>query len=65
MERLDAERSDSYKQHHLRDGHWGSRILAFRRVFYSSVEDYLRGSLCVGFGGHVSESDCSIVATWV
>ncbi len=61
MERLDAERSDSFKQilTYVMVTR-GSRILAFRRGSYSSVEDYLRGSLCVGFGGHVSESDSTL-----
>jgi predicted NUDIX family phosphoesterase/dephospho-CoA kinase len=35
----------------------GSKLLCFRRGTFNRVEDYLRGSLCVGFGGHVSESD--------
>ena len=35
----------------------GKQLLCFRRGTFNRVEDYLRGSLCVGFGGHVSESD--------
>ena len=35
----------------------GSRLLSFRRGTFNRVEDYLRGSLCIGFGGHVSEFD--------
>jgi predicted NUDIX family phosphoesterase len=35
----------------------GNQLLCFRRGTFNRVEDYLRGSLCVGFGGHVSESD--------
>ncbi len=34
-----------------------NRILAFRRGTFSRVEDYLRGSNCIGFGGHVAEID--------
>ena len=35
----------------------GDQLLCFRRGTFNRVEDYLRGSLCIGFGGHVSESD--------
>jgi predicted NUDIX family phosphoesterase/dephospho-CoA kinase len=35
----------------------GNQLLCFRRGTFNRVEDYLRGSLCIGFGGHVSESD--------
>ncbi len=35
-------------------------ILAFRRGVFNRVEDYLRGSMCIGFGGHVSETDLSL-----
>ena len=34
-----------------------NQLLCFRRGTFNRVEDYLRGSLCIGFGGHVSESD--------
>jgi predicted NUDIX family phosphoesterase/dephospho-CoA kinase len=37
-----------------------NRILAFRRGTFSRVEDYLRGSNCIGFGGHVAEIDRSL-----
>jgi len=33
------------------------QLLSFRRGTFNRLEDYLRGSLCVGFGGHVSETD--------
>ncbi|HXJ15540.1 MAG TPA: HTH domain-containing protein [Candidatus Limnocylindrales bacterium] len=35
----------------------GNHVLCFRRGTFNRVEDYLRGSLCIGFGGHVSELD--------
>jgi predicted NUDIX family phosphoesterase len=35
----------------------GPHVLAFKRGTFNRVEDYLRGSHCVGFGGHVSEVD--------
>jgi predicted NUDIX family phosphoesterase len=38
----------------------GKRILAFRRGVFNRVEDYLRGSMCIGFGGHVSERDLTL-----
>jgi len=34
-----------------------SQILGFKRGTFNRVEDYLRGSYCIGFGGHVSELD--------
>ncbi|MGE0275523.1 MAG: HTH domain-containing protein [Nitrospiraceae bacterium] len=33
------------------------RLLAFKRGTYNRVEDFLRGSECIGFGGHVAEVD--------
>jgi 8-oxo-dGTP pyrophosphatase MutT (NUDIX family) len=35
-------------------------LLAFKRGTYNRVEDFLRGSQCVGFGGHVAESDLTL-----
>ena len=35
----------------------GDSILAFRRGKYSHTDEYLRGSYCVGFGGHVTQAD--------
>jgi predicted NUDIX family phosphoesterase len=32
-------------------------VLAFKRGSHNRVEDFLRGSHCIGFGGHVSEVD--------
>lgn len=39
-----------------RHGH----LLTFRRGTYNRVESFLRGSYCVGFGGHVTEADLSL-----
>lgn len=36
-----------------------SRILAYTRGSRTRVEDFLKGSRCVGFGGHVGEPDLS------
>lgn len=53
-----AETSDDYKQiitytviQHQ------SKILSFRRGLYNRAASFLRGSQCIGFGGHVSEDD--------
>lgn len=35
----------------------GNRVLAFERGNFSRVAEFLRGSLCIGFGGHVREED--------
>ena len=58
VDRLTAEQDDNHKQMLTyivvsRD----EEILAYKRGTYNRVEDFLRGSFCVGFGGHVSESD--------
>ena len=38
----------------------GDAILAYRRGTYNRTEQYLRGSFCVGFGGHVTEADSDL-----
>jgi predicted NUDIX family phosphoesterase/dephospho-CoA kinase len=56
--RIDAEQNEKYKQvltYILVTR--GAHLLAFRRGTFNRVEDYLRGSSCIGFGGHVSELD--------
>jgi predicted NUDIX family phosphoesterase len=58
LERLEAEQSDSFKQvltYVMVTKE--SKILVFKRGNYNTVAEYLRGSLCIGFGGHVSEPD--------
>lgn len=40
----------------------GDQVLCFRRGNFSRVEDYLRGSLCIGFGGHVIREDFDLLA---
>lgn len=56
--RLDAEGNDSYKQI-LTYGMVvrGKEVLSFKRGTYNLTEEYLRGSLCIGFGGHVTSDD--------
>jgi predicted NUDIX family phosphoesterase len=58
LDRMEAERDDAHKQvltYILVTR--GRRILAYRRGTYTRAADELRGAYCVGFGGHVSESD--------
>lgn len=38
----------------------GKKVLCYRRGSYNRAEEYLRGSLCVGFGGHISQADCNL-----
>jgi predicted NUDIX family phosphoesterase len=38
----------------------GAKVLSFRRGTFSRAAAFLRGSLCIGFGGHVAESDRSM-----
>jgi predicted NUDIX family phosphoesterase len=38
------------------------KVLCFRRGNFSRVEDNLRGSLCIGFGGHVTREDFDLLA---
>ena len=61
LDRLEAEQTDERKQvlSYVMVTR-GSKILAFTRGNYSTAAEYLRGSLCVGFGGHVSESDSTL-----
>jgi predicted NUDIX family phosphoesterase/dephospho-CoA kinase len=61
MDRLDAEGDNSHKQiitYIL--VRRGDSLLAYRRGTFNRVEEYLRGSLCIGFGGHVSEQDLDL-----
>lgn len=37
-----------------------SKILSFRRGLYNRAANFLRGAQCIGFGGHVNESDHSL-----
>jgi predicted NUDIX family phosphoesterase/dephospho-CoA kinase len=61
LDRLDAEGNDDYKQVltyiMVRRG---SFLLAYKRGTYNRVEEFLRGSQCIGFGGHVSENDLGL-----
>lgn len=59
--RFDVEENDEYTQivtYVLVTR--GDAILAFRRGTYNHTDKYLRGSYCVGFGGHVTEADLDL-----
>lgn len=62
LPRLTAEETNDYKQVVvtyviIRNK---NALLTFRRGVYSRVASFLRGSRCVGFGGHVVEDDFSM-----
>jgi predicted NUDIX family phosphoesterase len=38
----------------------GDSILAYRRGTYNRVDKFLQGAVCVGFGGHVVETDLDL-----
>lgn len=40
----------------------GQRLLYFRRSYLSRAAEFLRGSKCVGFGGHVTAADDDMLA---
>ena len=61
VERLQAEQDETSKQiltYIIVTK--GSQILAYRRGTYSRVEDFLKGAHCIGFGGHVTETDLTL-----
>jgi predicted NUDIX family phosphoesterase/dephospho-CoA kinase len=64
LDRLSAESSNSHKQlltYVLVTR--GEDVLSFRRGNYNRTEDYLKGSECIGFGGHVSQRDVNLFST--
>jgi predicted NUDIX family phosphoesterase len=40
----------------------GQRLLFFKRSYLSRAAEFLRGSKCIGFGGHVSAADIDILS---
>lgn len=40
----------------------GQRLLYFKRSYLSRAAEFLRGSKCIGFGGHVSAADADILS---
>lgn len=64
MARLEAEEDNNHKQiltYILVSRR--NKLLAFKRGTYNRVEDFLRGSDCVGFGGHVAQTDRTLFNT--
>lgn len=61
MDRLAAEGDNDHKQilTYIMIKQRG-RVLAFKRGNYNRVEDFLRGSHCIGFGGHVAHNDIDL-----
>jgi len=61
LPRYDIEQDDSYTQLLtyvlVRDG---DSLLTYRRGTYTRVAQFLQGSFCVGFGGHVVEDDLDL-----
>lgn len=59
--RTDAERTDDHKQvvTYVLVTH-GAKVLSFRRGTFNRAAAFLRGSLCIGFGGHVTDGDLTI-----
>lgn len=41
----------------------GHRVLSFERSYLSRAAEFLRGSKCIGFGGHVSAADVDIFSS--
>jgi predicted NUDIX family phosphoesterase len=62
-ERGKAEVSDAFKQviTYVMVTRGGS-VLAYRRGSFNRVEHFLRGSDCVGFGGHVTAEDITLLS---
>lgn len=58
LDRMTAETDDTQKQvlTYVMVTRRGS-VLAYKRGSFSRVEDFLRGSHCIGFGGHVTIED--------
>ena len=63
MDRLEAEQNDDHKQvlTYILITRQG-RLLAFKRGIFNRVEDFLKGSDCVGFGGHVAADDVNLLS---
>jgi len=40
----------------------GQHLLCYRRSYLSRAAEFLRGSKCIGFGGHVSAADADILS---
>ncbi len=62
--RTEAEETDDHKQvvTYILVTH-GAKVLSFRRGTFNRAAAFLRGSLCIGFGGHVSVADFTIFSS--
>ncbi len=62
MARIEAEQDNDHKQilTYILVTRQG-QVLAYKRGIYNRVEDFLRGSHCVGFGGHVTFADRNLL----
>ena len=61
MSRMDAETNNNNKQiltYVLVTRN--QSVLCYKRGNYNRVEDFLRGSFCIGFGGHVIDADADL-----
>ena len=61
MDRLSAETDNTHKQ--ILTYVMVTRknqVLAFKRGNYNRTEDFLRGAHCIGFGGHVADTDLDL-----
>ena len=62
--RTEAEEDDNHKQvvTYVLVTH-GAKVLSFRRGMFNRAAAFLRGSLCIGFGGHVSAADLTLFSS--
>jgi predicted NUDIX family phosphoesterase len=59
--RTRAEQTETYKQVVTYVViSYGAHVLSFERGVFNRAADFLRGSKCIGFGGHVTLSDYSL-----
>lgn len=64
LDRITAEGTDEFKQvltYVLVTR--GSSVLCYRRGTFTRAEDFLRGSFCIGFGGHVTQEDNTLLSS--
>lgn len=59
IKRIEAESNNNFKQliSYVLLSNNKSEILTYKRGAYSNAADMLKGSTCLGFGGHVQEMD--------
>lgn len=64
ISRTAAEETEAFKQviTYVLVTH-NTRVLCFRRGRFNRAAQFLRGSLCIGFGGHVTDKDYSLFSS--